>query len=88
MFIEGSISDVGDIEQGRGVELTLSNTQKIWLTGLSEKQTREIARMLYHRVVIRIESRDEQARLRDEDPAPPPFSNIDEATGIKKTGEI
>lgn len=88
MFLDGNITDIGDLPQGRGVSITLADTQTIHIVGLTEEQTRQIGRMMYHRVTVKIESQDDRARFRDEDPPPPGHSNIDEATGIKKSGEI
>ncbi len=88
MFIDGTVIDVGDLPNGRGVEIKLSAAQTIQIVGLSVPQCREIVRMMFHRVAVKIESKDDAERFRDEDlPAKLP-SNIDEATGIKKSGEI
>lgn len=87
-FLDGNIVDLGDLPQGRGVAITLSDTQTIYIVGLTEEQTRQIGRMLYHRVTLKIESRDNRERYLSDPPAPAPPSNYDAATGIKKTGEI
>lgn len=94
MFIDGMISEVGVGDKRDGVLIDLDEPRReggraITITGLSRDELRAAARMLYERVTIRIDSRDERARLNDEQPAQTPGnSNIDEATGIKKTGEI
>lgn len=88
MFLDGEIIEVGCGEYGDGVCLQISNCRQIVITGLTHSELREFGRMLFHRVTMKIESRDDRQRFKDEQPPPPPSSNFDEATGIKKTGEI
>lgn len=66
MFFDGHITDLGDLPCGRGVSFTLNSAQTIHLVGLTKQQTRELSRMLYHRITIRIVSEDDRARFNDE----------------------
>jgi hypothetical protein len=87
MFLDGEIVEVGIGEWNDGVSIEIDG-RAIAITGLTKSELREFGRMLYHRVTIKIESKDDRAQAAQDQPAPPPQSNIDEATGIAKTGEI
>lgn len=92
MFLDGMISEIGVGDKRDGVLIDLDEPLRggrtITISGLSRDQLRTAARMLYHRVTIKIESKDDRAQAVEDQPAPSPQSNIDEATGIAKTGEI
>lgn len=87
MFIEGEIVEIGVGEWNDGVSIEVDG-RAIAITGLTKAELREFGRMLYHRVTLKIESRDDRERFSDEQPARPAPSNHDDATGIRKTGEI
>lgn len=88
MFLHGEIIEVGVGDMRDGVSLQIANCRQIIISGLTHSELREFGRMLFHRVTIKVESLDDRQRFDDEQPAPKPKSNIDEETGIKKTGEI
>lgn len=93
IFIDGTIVEVGLGECGDGVQIEVDEpgsegVRSVTIVGLSRNELRAAGRMLYERVSVKIESKDERARSNEEQPKAPSFSNVDEATGIKKTGEI
>jgi hypothetical protein len=89
MILVGNIVDVGDLGGNeRGVRLQLADARRVTITGLSVDETRIFARMVNQPIEIRFSPMHERDRWRDDETPAKPYSNFDEATGIRKTGPI
>ncbi len=91
--IQGEVTDVGSGVDSDGLMIKIDDpkvegVRTVTITGLTRDELRAAARMLFHQVKLRIDSREDIQTARDDQPAIKRGSNIDEATGIRKTGEI